>query len=96
MTKANSLPAPFAGREIKAGLGGRLFISGISPAEGSLIAQIDSETGALLGNLPRGYGTGRVEISPDRRTLYLGESAYPYTWLAAFDVSNVPVLREEC
>lgn len=95
LTRVRDLPVPFAVRDMKMGLNGRLFLSALSYDASQVMAQIDSATGAELAAFPPGLHPGQLEISPDRHTLYLGEDSFPYASIWAFDVNgNVPAVRE--
>jgi DNA-binding beta-propeller fold protein YncE len=87
-----SLPTqPF---DVEVGLNGRVFATPVSQSTG--IMQVDSNTGTYLGQFDFGvfiYGSGLLEISPDRRTLYFANRGLSPGTLAAYDVSTpTPVL----
>lgn len=84
-----SLPAPFPTFDVAAGMDNRLFVTswGDFTAE---IAQLDSSTGELLTPFPTGLPYGLLQVSPDRKTLYLGTTAFTPPTLYSLDVSSDP------
>lgn len=90
-----SLPAPFPTFDIAAGMDNRLFVTswGDFAAE---IAQLDSSTGDLLAPFPSGLPYGLLQVSPDRKTLYLGATGFTPPTLYSIDVSsNIPALLQQ-
>jgi YVTN family beta-propeller protein len=91
----SSLPAPFPGFDVAVGMDNRLFVTswGDFPAD---IAQVDSTTGDLLAPFPRGLPYGLLQVSPDRKTLYLCGAAGTPSTIYALDVSSdIPVTLQQ-
>ncbi len=89
-----SLPAPFPTFDIAAGMENRLFVTSWGDSETSM-AQLDSSTGELLAPFPWLPGSGYLQISPDRGTLYFGKSGVVPPVLYSFDVSaETPILAQ--
>ncbi len=91
LTPLASLPAPFAPAAVAAGLDNRLYVltSGYG-FDGGGIAQIDATTGASQTTFGGSvvYEGGFLQISPDRKTLFFGDSGISPSTLASFDVST--------
>ena len=90
-----SLPAPFPSFDLAAGMDNRLFVTswGDFPAD---IVQVDSITGDVLAPFPRGLFYGLLQMSPDRKTLYLCEAAFTPGIVYSLDVSSdAPVLLQQ-
>ncbi len=84
-----NIPTPFRTYDVAAGLDNRLFITQFGSAG---IAQIDADTGTVLSPFPYGSFDGRLQISPDLKTLYAGAVHYGPSILFAVDVSgDIPV-----
>jgi YVTN family beta-propeller protein len=74
--------------EIAAGLGNRLYVT---PAHSGVLLQVDALTGGSQGTVYDPLGAqGVLQISPDRKILYFGESTS--STLKSFDVSNSAAL----
>ncbi len=67
-----SLHVPFRSYDIAAGTDNRLFVKSVD----SLIAPIDSITGAMLTPFSTSVYQDHMEISPDLRTLYAGQGRF--------------------
>jgi YVTN family beta-propeller protein len=76
-----SLPVPNAPYDVEEGLGNRLYVT----SENHGIMQIDARTGASLGNF---YGASFLEISPDRKTLFVAGRGGSPSYMTKFDVST--------
>ncbi|HSH40279.1 MAG TPA: putative Ig domain-containing protein [Chthoniobacterales bacterium] len=76
-------------RRIREGLDQRLYVT-TENAGG--VAQVDAVTGAVQGRFSPGLGhfspSFLIEISPDRRTLYVARSGYPDSIIARYDISS--------
>ncbi len=82
-----SLPAPFATADVATGLENRLFVTAWNRRLTN-IEQIDSSTGKLLAAFPSALPNGLLQVSPDRKTLYLAASDVTPSTLYKFDVSS--------
>ena len=89
-----SIPTPFRAWDVAAGSNNRLFITQLGSAG---IAQIDATTGAVLAPFPsEGYFDGRLQISSDLRTLFVGAVDYGPPSLFAVDVSgDIPAILQQ-
>ena len=91
-----SLPTPFAIRSVVSGLNGHLYILG--SAQGSAITQIDSVTGAVQASVSSqsvSVYSGKLQISPDRQTLYYGNFGLSGSTLYVIDVSGSTPVRTQ-
>ena len=91
LTTLTSLPAPFAPTAVAAGLDNRLYVlSATYGSEGGGIAQIDASTGVNQMTFGSSvvYEGGFLQISPDGKTLFFGDSGLSPSTLASFDVST--------
>ena len=80
-------------QQVRAGLDGRLYVTSFNPGG---VQQIDLASGQTLTFSPDGNGSYHpsvfIDVSPDRRTLYVGSRSSPAT-LASYDISGpVPQL----
>ena len=80
-----SLPVPFATYDVATGMDDRLFVATV--ADGPPIVQVNGSTGEILAPFPSGLARGLLQVSPDRKTLYLVVSGVPST-LYSIDVSS--------
>lgn len=80
--------------QVEAGLGNRLYMTPLADDNGLL--QIDATTGATQATLnTRPYKTGLLQISPDLKTLYFGDTGLSPSTLQRYDVSTATPLLEE-
>ena len=87
------LPIAFEPRDIEAGLDDRLYIAPVD-YNGDLI-QVDATTGMTQSVLGNYYENGFLEISPNRTSLYFGDTALSPGSLYRYDVStSVPALDQ--
>lgn len=82
-----NLPAPFPSYDIAAGSEGRLFLSSWGYFS-TVLAQVDSTTGEVLSPFPSSVPFGRLQISPDLKTLYVGATGFSPATVYAVDVSS--------
>ncbi|MEY2499753.1 MAG: hypothetical protein QOI07_87 [Verrucomicrobiota bacterium] len=76
-----SFPVPNAPFDVEEGLDDRLYVT----SENHGIMQIDAKTGASQGNF---YGASFLEISPDRKTLFVAARGVSPSYITKFDVSS--------
>ena len=88
------LPTPFPVLDIAAGLDNRLFVTERGVAN---IAQIDANSGAVLAPFPTNVSLGgRLQISADRKTLFMATVDYTPGYVFAVDISgDVPILLQQ-
>jgi len=92
LTRLPDFPLPTRPANVREGLDGQLFIADFAGA----VYAVDGTSGALkttVGNFQSAGGLTRVagmEISPDRKTLYIGEFGPAYIF--AYDVTAAPQL----
>ncbi len=94
LTTLPSLPAPTAPSDVEEGNGHRLFLTPARPSFGpngqGTIMQIDARTGAFqtyFGGFEV-FGGAFLELSPDRRTLFLGNTGLSPSSMYTYDVST--------
>ena len=99
LTLVSSLPTPFPGNAIAAGLGNRLYLLNDGSVSSNLrgIAQVDATTGEFQSLLPGDCDfLGNFQMSLDRATLFYGASAGGPFSIVSFDVSTaMPVLLQQ-
>ena len=84
-----SLPAPFPTFDVAAGMDNRLFVTSWDHFA-TEIAQLDSTTGDLLAPFPPALPFGLLQVSSDRKTLYLGATGYTPANIFSIDVNSDP------
>lgn len=83
-----SLSAPFAPYDVEEGLNNRLYVT--SDHHG--IMQIDGNTGEFHGAF---YGASFLEISPDRKTLFVAPRNVSGAYVTKFDVSTATAVLQQ-
>ncbi len=85
----------FAPHDVEAGLDDRLYIAPVDQFGDGDLVQVDGVTGmtqSVLGT----YSQGLLEMSPDRKSLYFGESVTGSPSLNRYDVStSIPSLDQK-
>lgn len=90
-----SLPALFPTFDIAAGMDNRLFLTGWGYYKDKVV-QLDSSTGEILALSGENLLSGYLQMSPDRKTLYLGVTNSAPGALYSIDVgSSAPVVLQE-
>jgi YVTN family beta-propeller protein len=90
LTVLPSLPVPQAPFEIEAGVNNQLYMTPAGywlPASLMQVSSTGTSASLFSGGLTV-YSADLLQISPDRKTLYLGISSDPNSTLASFDVSG--------
>jgi len=91
LTTLPSLPAPVQPYDVVEGSAGRLYLT---PAVNSYpnygIMQVDSDTGQYQGSLGsyEVYADGSLGVTPDRKTLFFGNTGLSPSTLDKFDIST--------
>ena len=83
-----SLPAPSPPYDLEEGLDNRLYVT----SEEGGIMQIDGNTGEYKGNF---YGASFLEISPDRKTLFVAARGVSPSYITKFDVSTATAVLQQ-
>ncbi|MHB0998796.1 MAG: chitobiase/beta-hexosaminidase C-terminal domain-containing protein [Armatimonadota bacterium] len=95
-TKIKSIQTPYYPYDIEVGLNDYLYVTPGNTGSYEEIMQIDGKTGQFLGHFSLGvfvYYCGFLQISPDKKTLYFGNTGLSPATLAKYDVStNDPLL----
>lgn len=86
LTTLASLPVPSHPSGVAAGLGNRLYV--LTGASNNGIVQLDAATGTVQGTFGGSIYGGYVRLSPDRATLFYGNSGLSPSSLRSFDVST--------
>ncbi len=90
-----SLPTPFAIRSVASGMNGHLYVLGADRP----ITQIDSVTGAVQAAVSLQsviVNSGKLQSTPDRKTLFYGDFGTSPSTLYALDVSgSTPTLVQK-
>ena len=80
--------------QVEAGLGDRLYVTPLGQDDGVL--QVDATTGTTQGVLVEfPYRNGRLQISPDRNTLYFGNNGLSPATLKRFNISTATAVLAE-
>lgn len=95
-----SLPAPFPTLDVEVSASGSLFVSVWDYAGSSHsaagVAELSGTTGGLIRTFPGTVTPSFIDLSPDRKTLFVGPIDGNVVKLSAVDVSAVPpAIRQE-
>lgn len=92
LVQLRKIPVPFPTYEIAAGLDGRLYATtaGDGHIDGFLvnIMQIDYNAGVYQSSLGSFWTRSYLQISPDRKTLYMGDQGVSPGEIEVFDISG--------
>ncbi|MAT72474.1 MAG: hypothetical protein CMJ58_23475 [Planctomycetaceae bacterium] len=93
-TLVNQIDLPTNAYDLELGAGGQLYVTPVGSL-GSIrtdIMQVDTTTGQYVGDFARPLGSigdwGLLQISPDRKTLYSGNTGSSLGTVVAYDVSD--------